>query len=116
MRGSGHSQPGDGYNRQQTAKSASSSCRLFPATHRWSRTEIKINAMIPKVKFDRKNTEWRRFVAWVIGSLAMPLTAHPFVAESISRSDIDLPIILIFGVCWIAVSALLWIYIKKNVH
>ena len=46
----------------------------------------------------------------------MPFTAYPFVSETISQSDLDLPLVFILGAAWVLVSVLLWIYIKTNVR
>ncbi len=67
-------------------------------------------------KFDRQSKEWRQFVAWLAGSAVMPFAAYPFIKDSISAADVDLPMALIFGLCWSVISFLLSMYVKKNIH
>lgn len=67
-------------------------------------------------KLDRESKAWRQFVAWLAGSVVMPVTAYSFIADSIRPSDLDLPIVLIFGVCWGICSFVLSLYVKSNIH
>jgi hypothetical protein len=69
-----------------------------------------------KRKFDHQSKESRQFMTWLVGSAVMPFAAYPFVKDTISLTDFDLPMSLILGLCWSVISFLLSIYIKKNFH
>ena len=71
--------------------------------------------MLEAVTKDKSGRERRQFIAWVIGSLVMPITAYPMVSKDLSLSDLDFPVALMLGVCWAVSSFLLSRYIKKNV-
>jgi hypothetical protein len=67
-----------------------------------------------KLKFN--SIAKKRFAAWLAATATMPFSAYPLVSQSVSLSDLDLPMITIFGICWALVSGVFFIFIKENVH
>lgn len=64
---------------------------------------------------DELHLRRRRLFAWLAGSLAMPITAYPFISESLTVADLDFPIVLALGICWALCSALIGKYLNDKI-
>lgn len=71
--------------------------------------------MSKKIEADELNLKRRRLFAWLAASLAMPITAYPFISENLNFADLDLPIVLVLGVCWALCSAIVGKYLNNIV-
>lgn len=76
---------------------------------------FRAKAMLFK-KYDRNSVEWKRFVAWIVGTVVMPFVAFPFIKQTSPDLQFDIPVILILAFFWGICSAVLRIFVNKNIH
>ncbi|AMP06808.1 hypothetical protein [Collimonas pratensis] len=74
------------------------------------------NTTFPLIPKDRNTLQWKQCIAWLVGSLAMPFAADPFVREAAPDIGFDFPVILVFGIAWAAASFFLHRFIKSNLR
>jgi hypothetical protein len=67
-------------------------------------------------KHDKNSVEWKQFIAWIVGTIVMPFIAYPFIKETSPDLKFDTSIIIILAFFWGICSAVLRVYINKNIR